>query len=116
MRTKLGVTLGAALGWPGLAWCWWKVVVDGHAPTASMIAVPVLVAALTAVITTWWVRHNLAIYRRKGPRGAGPASSKPYLTDRRARPLRYDPTRARTAREIVVRVTAEGDKRYEVVS
>jgi hypothetical protein len=116
MRKNLGMQLGAAIGWPGLAWCWWLVVADGDAPTASMVAIPVMLAALTIVVTTWWVRHNRAIYRRKGPRRAVTASATPYLTDRRARPLRYDPTQVKSAREVVVRVTAEGVKRYEVVA
>lgn len=77
---------------------------------------PVLLAAVTLVVTTWWVRHNQAIYRRKGERRAVPVAPSPYLTDRRGRTLHFDPTLVRTAREVVVDVRADGGKRYRVVS
>ncbi len=33
----------------------------------SLLQIAVLVGVVLA-ITTWWVRHNVGIYRRKGPR------------------------------------------------
>lgn len=109
-----GIGIGAVVGWPGLAWCWWHVVENGDAPTAAMLTVPLLLAAVTVVFTTWWVRHNLAIHRRKGPRRTVPAAPCPYLTDRRARPLHFDDGHVRSARHVVARVGADGAKHYGV--
>lgn len=116
MRNRFGIVIGALIGWPGLAWCWWVVARDGDAPTREMLAVPVVMAAVTVVVTTWWVRHNQAIYRRKGERRDVPVAPSPYLADRRGRRLHFDPTVVRSAREVVVDVTEDGAKLYRVVS
>ena len=114
VRNTIGIGIGAVVGWPGLAWCWWLVIADGDAPTATMLSVPLLLAAVTVVLTTLWVRHNLAIHRRKGPRRAVPVAPYPYLTDRRGRPLHFDDAHMRSARHVVVGVGADGAKHYGV--
>jgi hypothetical protein len=116
MRNKTGVVIGALLGWPGLAWCWWRVAEDGDAPTARMFALPVLLGVATALVTTVWVRHNRAIYRRKGARRAVPVAPFAYLTDRRGRRLQFDMAHPRSARHIVVSVGSDGAKHYREAS
>ena len=112
MRSTLGIRLGALLGWPGLGWCWWLVIRDGDAPTPTMVAAPAVLAVATVVVTTWWIRHNLAIHRRKGPRRKVPVAAFPYLSDRRGRPLRLDRAHLGPAREVVVGIGPDGTKHY----
>ncbi len=112
MRASLGTRLGGLVGWPALGWCWWLVIRDGDAPTPTMVAAPVVLAVVTLVVTMWWVRHNLAIHRRKGPRRSVPVAAFPYLTDRRGRPLHLDHGALRSAREVVVGIAADGAKHY----
>ena len=106
---------GAVLGWAALGWAWWRVAERGQLPTAGMVLTPVLLALATYAVTSWWVRHNLAIYRRKGPRRSVPGAAWPYLTDRRGRMLRMDRAEVRAAREVVVEIGPDGDKHYRAV-
>ncbi len=116
MRTKRwGIGAGAAIGWLGLAWAWWRVAERGQLPTPTMVVAPIVFGAVTYLATSWWVRHNLAIYRAKGPRKAVPVAAWPYLTDRRGRVLRMDRAAARAARVVVVELGDDGAKHYRVV-
>ena len=105
---------GALVGWPGLAWAWWRVAERGELPTAGMVLAPLVLALGTYAVTSWWVRHNLAIYREKGPRRAVPVAAWPYLTDRRGRVLWMDRAEVRAAREVVVSIGEDG-KHYRAV-
>ena len=49
---------------------WVDLIGDGSAGRAlhrTLVELAVLTGAVLA-LTTWWVRHNVSIYRRKGPR------------------------------------------------
>jgi hypothetical protein len=71
----------------------WAVLVIGHRATgAAFLGAGFRVAILIGVvlaITTWWIRHNVGIYRRKGPRKE--RASQPPRTDRDrlGRPVRW---------------------------
>ena len=116
MRTKRWeIAAGAVLGWLGLAWAWWLVARRGELPTFTMVVTPLALAVVTYAATRWWVRHNISIYREKGPRSAVPVAAWPYLIDRRGRVLRMDRAEVRAAREVVVSLGTDGDKHYRVV-
>jgi hypothetical protein len=116
VTSRVPLVVAIAVGWPAFAWSWWRVVQTHSTPTAAAVAMPFALAALTAIVTVWWVRHNRAIYRRKGPRRAVPVAAFPYLQDRRRRPLALDRQTLGYAREIVVSVDADGVKHYEDVA
>src|SRR6266536_1095324 len=71
----------------------WAVLAIGHRATGGAFLgagfrVAVLIGIVLA-ITTWWIRHNVSIYRRKGPRKE--RASQPPRTDRDrlGRPVRW---------------------------
>ena len=93
----------------------WVVLVregnaSGHAVVHAQIQLGVIVGAVLAV-TTLWIRHNVGIYRRKGPRRRRVAERPRTDVDRLGRQLRWaqasEADRARTARHLVVWL--EGD-------
>jgi hypothetical protein len=81
----------------------WIVLVAGHRATVSAFAgagfqIAVLIGVVLAV-TTWWIRHNVGIYRRKGPRSGRPAEQPRTDRDRLGRRIRWAmPSGVRTAR------------------
>ena len=55
--------------------------------TYSVQYVAVVAGAVVAV-TVWWIRHNMRIYAKKGPRGHRPPEPPRIDEDRLGRPLR----------------------------
>jgi hypothetical protein len=101
MRQVVHAIVGIAF-WLLLA-ALWVVLALGHKATGAAFRgagfqVAVLIGAVFA-ITMWWIRHNVGIYRRKGPRQE--RASQPPRTDedRLGRRLRWAmPGGAPTAR------------------
>ena len=47
------------------------------------------VAGAVLAVTLWWIRHNVGIHRRKGPRSGRAAQPPRTDEDRLGRPLRW---------------------------
>ena len=48
-----------------------------------------LIAGAVLAVTLYWVRHNIGIHRRKGPRSSSPPRAPRIDEDRLGRPLRW---------------------------
>lgn len=70
MRQAVHIAIGLAF-WALLIALWVLLARNGKASGAAFldtgVHIAVLIGAVLA-ITTWWVRHNVGIYRRKGAR------------------------------------------------
>lgn len=92
MRRFAHTTIGV-LSWLALAGLWALLVASGDVSLAGVEQAALQLAALSAAmlaVTVWWVRHNVAIHRRKGPR-AGRATDIPRSdADRLGHPLRWE--------------------------
>jgi hypothetical protein len=81
MRQLVHCVIGVAF-WLLLAALWVLLAVQGKASGAAFRDTGVWLAALMGAVlavTIWWIRHNVAIYRRKGPRRGRP--EQPPRTD-----------------------------------
>ncbi|MHB2024113.1 MAG: hypothetical protein ACYCO3_12390, partial [Mycobacteriales bacterium] len=56
-------------------------------PSPSVLLLGPATLVLTWLVTQAWVRHNLAIYRRKGPRRGRSRGVESWTHDRLGRPL-----------------------------
>jgi ammonia channel protein AmtB len=73
-RRLLHALVGVAF-WLVFALLWVDLVRDGAATTASLsrtLLLVVLIAALVLAVTGVWVRHNVRIHQRRGPRPGSP--------------------------------------------
>jgi hypothetical protein len=99
---QVGHVIVAIAFWLLLAALWAALVIGHRATGAAFLGAGSRVAVLVGVVlavTTWWIRHNVGIYRRKGPRKE--RASQPPRTDRDrlGRRVRWAmPGGARTAR------------------
>jgi len=101
------------IAWLTLAAAWWGVLRRDTHTWIPQLLVPVVAFVVVTVLTLAWVRHNLGIYQRKGPRRGLPDAEAPWTHDSLGRQLELEPG-LRDAR--VVRVDLDGDvKRYGVV-
>lgn len=101
MRHAAHVIVGLAF-WLVLVGLWALLVVEDKATVAAFRDTALQVAVIVGIVlavTTWWIRHNVAIYRRKGPR-QGRATIAPRVDeDRLGRRVRWSmPGGVRTAR------------------
>ena len=82
----------ALLFWVLLITLWVALVREGKAGADNIsysVQYLAIVAGAVLAVTFWWIRHNLGIHRRKGPR-SGRASLPPRTDeDRLGRPLRW---------------------------
>jgi hypothetical protein len=84
MRQVVHKLVGVAC-WILIGVLWVMLVRDGRASSTALGGTAVELAALSGVVlavTIWWVRHNVGIYRRKGPR-QGRASTPPRTDEDR---------------------------------
>jgi hypothetical protein len=97
----------------------WVIVVRQHKAgfenvTHSVQYLSVVTGAVLSV-TLFWIRHNVKIYKRKGPRGDRPAEAPRVDQDRLARPItwavRGGHYQAQRARHLIVDVE-DGRKLY----
>jgi hypothetical protein len=113
MRQFLHTVVGVVF-WAMLAAAWVLLWVDGKATGTAfrdtLVELAVLIGVVLAV-TTWWIRHNVGIYRRKGPRRGRPETPVPTDEDRLGRRVRWAmPGGVRTARaEQHLVIDVEGD-------
>jgi hypothetical protein len=74
MRQALHVAIGLVF-WALLGVLWAVLALEGKASGAAFRDTGLQLAALMGAvlaITIWWIRHNVGIYRRKGPRRGRP--------------------------------------------
>jgi hypothetical protein len=102
MRQVAHVIAGIAF-WLALAGMWAILVIGHEAKSAAFQSAGFEVAVIIGVvvaITMWWIRHNVAIHRRKGPRTERANQSPRTDEDRLGRRLRWAmPGGARGARD-----------------
>jgi hypothetical protein len=81
MREFVHKVIGLAF-WLLLVALWVELALEGRASGAALRDTGLRLAALMGVVLTvtiWWIRHNVGIYRRKGPRRGRPEN--PPRTD-----------------------------------
>jgi hypothetical protein len=91
MRQKMHIVIGLAF-WLLFAALWVKLFAEHKAAGASFRDTGVELAAVVGAVlavTTWWIRHNVGIYRRKGPRKGRPSQPPRTDEDRLGRPVRW---------------------------
>lgn len=95
-------------GW-ALFFYWWYVVAvqDWNRTTVALIIFVTLVVA--PAVTVGWVMHNLALFRRKGPRLQGPPVQIAYQQDWNGRTIVADWRRLGEARHVAVAI--DGDRK-----
>jgi hypothetical protein len=94
---------------------WWSLVlpVTLLSDAAWAILAILVVSLCTVVITLGWVRYNLGIYRRKGPRRANPDVPEVFAKDALGRELVHAGWEAqRSSRLISVSVDGENRKTF----
>ena len=106
LRDAMHVVIVLA-GWV-LFFIWWgQVLRVASIPEAARAVLVILsVSLVTALATVGWVRYNLGIYRRKGPRRTVPDVSENVGTDALGRTLVHPGGEAlRSARVVTVSLT-----------
>jgi hypothetical protein len=100
--------------WLLMAVLWVLLVMRGKVGVASLgysAAYVGAVGSAVLAVTTWWIRHNTAIYRRKGPRQGRPSALPDTTEDRLGRPVRWQlpggPDAALLAGHLVVELDGE---------
>lgn len=109
-RRALVHLLVLAAGWLLFVWLWWLVF---RAPWAVRDLMLLVVAALLLfpAVTLWWVWHNRAIYRRRGPRRGLRHVTAAYQADFNGRRIDADWATLQAAPEVHIHI--EGDvKRF----
>ena len=97
----------------GLFFYWWSIVLPSTLPGDGALAILVILVVLlcTVVLTLGWVRYNLGIYRRKGPRRKIPDAPERFVVDALGRDLVHGEWDAlRASRLITVSVDGENRK------
>ncbi|AOF82987.1 hypothetical protein BSY238_3307 [Methyloversatilis sp. RAC08] len=90
-------------GWFLFGWAW--LLVGRDLPDYGVLAwMIVATLVISPAITLYWVLHNLAIFKLKGPRLRLPEAKAEYLQDWAGRPVVADWTTLRTARITVIGV------------
>ena len=108
MRQKTHIALGI-VSWLLFGALWVKLFVEDKAGPSAFRATAVQLAVVVGVVlalTIWWIRHNIRIHRRKGPRTGRPSHPPRTDVDRLGRHLRWDlpggPLAARERTHLVV--------------
>lgn len=117
MDRRVGHVLVGIGFWLVFGWLWADLVRDGslaaRAPRTLLIVAAV--AVVVVAVTAGWVRHNIGIYRRLGPRSGMSLLPPPADADRLGCPVRWDlpggHLAALEARHLVVEL-GDGAKRY----
>lgn len=92
---------------------WWSLVLPAtRLSDAAWAILAILVVSLcTVVLTLGWVRYNLGIHRRKGPRRKNPDVPEVFAMDALGRDLVHGGWEAlRASRRITVAVDGENRK------
>lgn len=114
MRAALHVLISLVL-W-GVFFYHWELVTRGAIGRGSVLAMQVMAVLISvgAVVTFWWVIHNLRIGRSDRRRGPPQVGAESLSHDTLGRPVAAPPLpRLKQARQIDVEV-ADGRKIYSV--
>ncbi|MDP9416353.1 MAG: hypothetical protein M3P48_00590 [Actinomycetota bacterium] len=98
IRRSGQVIVGLAF-WLVFAWLWVDLLADGKASPAALsgsLLRVIVIGVVVLAITLAWVRHNVRIHTRKGPRGGGPVQSPRTHVDRLDRPVAWRLPRGHT--------------------
>jgi hypothetical protein len=113
MRQLVHIVIGIAF-WLLLAALWVVLALQGKASGAAFRDTGVWLAALMGAVlavTIWWIRHNVSIYRRKGPRRGRPENLPRTHADRLDRDVAWalpgGAPSALTERHLVVEIAGE---------
>lgn len=94
-------------GWALFFVSWWRVL------TTQKVSYPVLgwlilgALVLIPLVTLFWIRHNIEIFQRKGPRLRVRSTDERYERDWEGRTIKADWREVRNAQEIEIAVDAE---------
>jgi hypothetical protein len=92
-----------AAGWFLFGWAW--LLVGRDLPDYGVLAwMIVATLIISPAVTLYWVLHNLAIFKLKGPRRQLPDTKAEYLRDWAGRPVVADWDTLRTAHITVIGV------------
>ena len=99
-------------GW-ALFFIWWgQVLRVASIPEAARAVLVILsVSLLTALATVGWVRYNLGIYRRKGPRRAVPDVPEDVATDALGRKFVHPGAEELRAARVVTVSLSDGNEK-----
>ena len=91
---------------------WWYCVLPATLLSDAALAILVIlvVALCTVVLTLGWVRYNLGLYRRKGPRRENPDVSERVVVDALGRDLVHGGWEALRASRLIT-VSVDGGNR-----
>lgn len=90
-------------GWLLFGWAW--LLVGRDLPDYGVLAwMIVATLIISPAVTLYWVLHNLAIFKLKGPRRQLPDTKAEYVQDWAGRPVVADWEMLRTARITVIGV------------
>lgn len=102
----------AAVAWGLFVVGWIQVARHTSLATVTFSATLVTVVLVSVVlVTAWWVRHNVAIFRRKGPRRGLPRVERLVTADFLGRELAGEWREVRSAPAVVITIT-EGRKQF----
>ena len=99
MRQSLHQLVGVAF-WLLLVGMWAQLLRSDAVSASNIVDSAQYVAAIggaVLAVTLYWVRHNVAIHRRKGPRAGRPELAPRVDADRLERPLRWSLTGGQAA-------------------
>lgn len=101
----------AVLAWFLFFYWWNEVIPQTNVDDAAMAFLVIfLTVLLSSVLTLLWVRYNIGIFRRKGPRKILPAVSEERDADPLGRTLDHPGTETLKSAPVVV-VSHEGERK-----
>ena len=106
-----GIALVA--GWWLFLWFWVKVFIRQRNQWDTAVTLIIVAIIVVPILTAWWISHNRAIYRRRGPRGRMIPGPEIYDVDWPGRRVEADWDALRQARSIRIIIDG-GVKRMEV--
>ena len=117
MRTisRLFQVLLAVVGWVIFGWLWWTALQAG--PSYSQLRATIIVGVIDVgiiLVTMVWVRWNIRIHRKKGPRRAVPVVDFAYDHDSAGVPVVGATHPENTSRSFLIDMEGEGEDRTKV--
>ena len=103
----------AVFGWLAFVWLWCNALIAGPSSSQRMgLTIVMIIDAVTIVMTMLWIRWNVALTRRKGPRRSSRAVEYAYDRDSSGVPVRHEISSS--DRFIVLEAHGEGSAHSKV--